>query len=280
MSHSSVTMQTPNPMRKKVIAALVAVVIGHIGVLWTVSQMKVLELQKIEKKPVQVKFLKIKEDVPPPPPPPSHVQPKVKPVEKPIEPKVEPKPVVEKKIIATKTEKVEQKKVQQDDTLEKQKLEQQKIEQQRQDQLKRDQDARDKAAKDQAAKEQAAREQAARDQARRDQEERDRIANLNKPRNVSEGQVSWSRQPSISSIQLQRILTADDGKKTINLEIQADATGKVSSVKIIQSSGNSALDSYVVKQTYAAKFKPYKESGVGVPFKVRQDFTLAVTTGR
>jgi protein TonB len=49
-------------MKKKIITALVAVVIGHAGVLWAVSHMKPIELKPIEKKPLKVKFVKIKED--------------------------------------------------------------------------------------------------------------------------------------------------------------------------------------------------------------------------
>jgi protein TonB len=45
-------------MKKKIITALVAVVIGHAGVLWAVSHMKPIELKPIEKKPLKVKFVK------------------------------------------------------------------------------------------------------------------------------------------------------------------------------------------------------------------------------
>jgi protein TonB len=56
-------------MKKKIITALVAVVIGHAGVLWAVSHMKPIELKPIEKKPLKVKFVKIKEPPKPPPKP-------------------------------------------------------------------------------------------------------------------------------------------------------------------------------------------------------------------
>ena len=49
MSQSSaLNMQTPNPMKKKVITALLAVVVGHMGVLWAVGQMKAPEIKPIE----------------------------------------------------------------------------------------------------------------------------------------------------------------------------------------------------------------------------------------
>lgn len=250
MSQSSITMQTPNPMKKKVIAALVAVVIGHGAVLWAVSHMRVPELQKIEKKPVQVKFLKIKEDVPPPPPPPAApVKPKVKPVEKPVKPKPLPKPV-EKKIVATKTQKVEQKQVKQDDTLLKQKLEQQRL-----DQLKRDQDARDKAAREQAAKDQAAREQAAKDQAKREQDERDRQAKLNQPRKATPGDIEWAKRPFL------RFTNTDLGNqaRVVVVRINATADGRITDVKVVQSSGIPSLDERAVKAIRGAKFRPTKD---------------------
>lgn len=51
-------MQTPNPMKKKVLAALIAVVVGHMGVLWAVNHMKAPELKPIEKEPLKVRFVK------------------------------------------------------------------------------------------------------------------------------------------------------------------------------------------------------------------------------
>ncbi|MFW2124624.1 TonB-dependent receptor, partial [Acinetobacter ursingii] len=57
MSQSPATFNAPYSMKKKVIAALVAVVIGHAGVLWAVSHMKTIELRPIEKEPLKVKFV-------------------------------------------------------------------------------------------------------------------------------------------------------------------------------------------------------------------------------
>ena len=91
MSQSPAILNMPHSMKKKIITALVAVVIGHAGVLWAVSHMKPIELKPIEKKPLKVKFVKITE--PPKPEPP-------KPKEKPKpEPKVESK--VETKVVST-----------------------------------------------------------------------------------------------------------------------------------------------------------------------------------
>jgi protein TonB len=119
------------------------------------------------------------------------------------------------------------------------------------------------------------------DQQKREQEERDRQRReqeqRNTPRNVSDGQVSWNRSPRIAKDQLLKLMSPEDGTKVVNLEITADANGNITNVRVIQSSGNSSLDSYVVKQTQSAKFKAYKENGTGVPFKIRQDFALSVS---
>lgn len=75
MSQSPATFNTPHSMKKKIITALVAVVIGHVGVLWAVSHMKPIELKPIEKEPLKVKFVKIKPEEAPPPPPPAKIEP-------------------------------------------------------------------------------------------------------------------------------------------------------------------------------------------------------------
>ena len=59
------------PLLQKIAVALAVVIVGHVGVLWAVSQMKAPELKPIEKKPIKVKLLKIEEEILPPPPPPA-----------------------------------------------------------------------------------------------------------------------------------------------------------------------------------------------------------------
>ena len=253
-------------MKKKIIAAIVAVVVAHVGVLWAVSHMKMMELRPIEKKPLKVKFLKIKEDVPPPPPPPAKIEP-IKP--KPIKKKLEPIPVEKPKIISHEVEKKESKVIQQDDTQEKLKK-QQDLEKLRLEQLQREQ-----ALKDQQAREQALKDQQAREQALREQQEREQ-ASQNQPRPVNIGDISWSRKPIISQAQVSRYFKAEDGEITITLDISSDGIGKVTNVKVTKSSGNAKFDAYVVKQTYAAKFKPYKVNGVITPFTAPQPFSANV----
>lgn len=86
MSQSPALLNTSHPMKKKILAALVVVVMGHVGVLWAVNHMKTMELKPVEKDPIRIKFVKIQE--PPKPEPP---KPKEKP--KPPEPKKEVKQV-------------------------------------------------------------------------------------------------------------------------------------------------------------------------------------------
>ena len=272
MSQSPATFNTPHPMKKKVITALVAVLVGHLGVLWAVSHIKTMELKQNDKKPLNVRFIKIKEDVPPPPAKVEPIQPKVEP--KPIEKKIEPKPIEKPKVISKKVEKVEKKVIHQDDTQEKLKK-QQELEQQRLDQLKREQ-----TLKDQQAREQMLKEQQAREQALKEQQAREQAARQNTPRKVSAGDVSWSRSPKISQERVKSFFKPEDGIKTINLEISSDGTGKVTNVKVVQSSGVPAFDDYVVKQTYAARFRAFKENGMAVPFSTYQRFDVSVDQKR
>ena len=71
MNHSSALNTAPStPMKKKIITALVAVVIGHVGVLWAVGQIKSPEFKAIEKEPLKVRFVKIQQSPKPLPPKP------------------------------------------------------------------------------------------------------------------------------------------------------------------------------------------------------------------
>lgn len=258
MSQSSTSnMQAPNPMKKKVIAALIAVLVGHLGALWALSHLKTPELKPIEKKPIQVKFVKIKEEQIAPPPPPPPVKPKVEPkpvVEKkapppPIEkPKLitQKKPVVEKKAIQQEEPKIDYEKIKREQ--EQRQLEQQRLEQQRQDQLKRDQAARDQAARDQVAREQAARDQAARDQANRDRE-------AQQPRKLSAGEISWKTRPSFEF---------DDDllnnqNRSLLVRIQINPAGKITDVTVLQSSGLPRLDREVRSAIRFARMNPSRD---------------------
>lgn len=258
MSQSPTSIpQTPNTMKKNVLIAVIAAVIGHIGVLFAVSQMQSPELKKIEKEPLKVRFVKITEDVPPPPPPAEPVKPKVQP--KPEPKVVEPKPVVKPKVIAEKPKpKTELSKPVVDDTLEKQKLEKERLDQQKLEQAQRDQAERERKAQEQVERDRLAREQAAK----------------NTPRTLSQGQISWARSPKSSYTN--KDLQGSD--RNIVVSIEADASGRVINVQVIKSSGISTLDQKIIRSVQNAKFRPYKENGVAYPFKAEQPFELKLNS--
>lgn len=258
-------------MKKKVLSALIAVVIGHVGVLLAVSQMQTPELKKIDKEPLKVRFVKITEDAPPPPPI-EPVKPKVEPKPEPVK-KVEPKPVVQPKVIAEKPKpqtQPEKAKPLVDETQEKLKREKE-LEQQRKNQELVEQQKREQALRDQQAREQAQREQQAREQAERQRREQEA---RNTPRNLSQGQISWVRSPKPAYTN--RDLQGSD--RTIVVSISADATGRVTDVRIVRSSGVDSLDQKVVRAVRGAKFRPYKENGVAYPFKAEQPFELKLNS--
>lgn len=269
MSRSPASMlQTPNPMKKKVLAALMAVVIGHVGVLFAVSHMKTPELKKIEKDPIKVRFVQIKEDAPPPPAEP--VKPKVQP--KPEPKVVEPQPVVKPKVIAEKPKPkvAATKPIVVDDSKDKLKKEQERLEQQRQNQERLEQQKREQAQREQAERERKAQEQA---QAERDRLAREQSAR-NAPRTLSQGQISWVRSPKPSYTN--KDLQGSD--RLIVVAVEADTSGRITNVRVIKSSGISALDQKIVRSVQGAKFRPYKENGVAYPFKAEQPFELKLNS--
>ena len=251
MSQSPALLNTSHPMKKKILAALVVVVMGHVGVLWAVSHMKTMELKPIKKEPLKVRLLTIKEDTPPPPAKVEPIKPKVEP--KPVEKKkIEPVPVEKPKVIAQKVQKVESKVIQQDDTKEKLKK-QQDLEKQRLDQLRREQELKDQQAREQELREQQAlRDQQAREQAQRDQKAQE---DARKSQALAPGEVSWSRspKPSYTDADLQ-------GKdRTMVVYIEADPSGKILNVTVKKSTGLPKLDDIVLKSVRRAKFKPTKD---------------------
>ena len=63
-------MPKHHSMKKKIIAVIIAVLVGHTGAMWALSHMKSPELKAIEKEPLKVRFVKIKEEQKPLPPKP------------------------------------------------------------------------------------------------------------------------------------------------------------------------------------------------------------------
>jgi periplasmic protein TonB len=250
MSQSPATFNTPHPMKKKIITALVAVVIGHVGVLWAVSHMKTMELKPVEKEPLKVKFVKIKE--PPKPEPP-------KPKEKPKpEPKKEVKEVkvVEKPMAPPpkKIEKVQQVKEAPKPVLQKTEP---KVEPKVETTVVTTKVTEKVVEKPQPVQE-VAKPQPAADPA---------------PKRVSIGGsgVQWSRSPKLS-------VTAkdlDNQTRSVMVMIEADEKGKITNVRITRSSGLPNLDEKVLRAVRSAKFKPYMENGVAYPIRAEQPFDLS-----
>jgi len=82
----------PNQMKKKVATVMAAVLVGHVGLLWAVSQMKAPELKPVDKEPLKVRFVKLQEAPKPLPPKSKPPEPKKEPP-KPKEVKVVDKPL-------------------------------------------------------------------------------------------------------------------------------------------------------------------------------------------
>lgn len=280
MSQSSESrISHPQPLLQKIAVALAVVLVGHVGVLWAVSQMKAPELKPIEKKTIKVKLIKMEEEILPPPPPPT-VKPKVEPKPQPVVPP--PPPVVKPKVIAQKPAPTKDKKViHQDDTLAKQKLEQDRLNQMRQEQdrLNKARLEQDRLNKERLEKDRLDRERLEQDRLNKERLEKERLDKLKaeqntQPRIAKEGQYSWSRKPSLSKDAVAKYVKASEGAKNIFVEVSADTSGKIINVKVLNGSGIDKLDQYVVRQTMSAKLNPYKENGVAVPFKIRQNFEL------
>ena len=277
MSQSSTAnLQSSQLLKKKVLPALIAVVIGHMGVLWAVGQLKTADLKPVDKKPISVKLLKIQEEAPPPPPP---VQPKVKPEPKPEPVQPPPPAVIKPKVIAQKPQEKVEKAIHQEDPLKKQReLENQRLrDQQIQDKQLRDQQMRDQAERDRLKREQddKARQQREQDEKARQQREQDERnrQSQNQSRSVGKGDISWRFKPKIDPAALSKYL-AKGQVVSVELHFYANADGSVKNVKMVKGSGDAGLDAYILGQARKAQFSPYKVDGVKVPFDVGQDYTL------
>lgn len=257
MSPSSTPMmQSPHPMKKKVLSALVAVVIGHIGVLWAVSQMESPELKPIDKEPLKVRFVKIQESPKPLPPQPKAepkpVQPKPpevkevkvvekplppppkkvekvqqvkkaeapKPVVKPVEPTPQPTPTVTTTVSETKVVKPAPQPVVQPAPV---------------------------APPAPAVP-------------------------ATKSVSIGGAGVQWSRSPKPSYTN--RDLQGET--RSVVVLIEANEKGSITSARITRSSGIAALDEKILRAVRSAKFKPYKENGVAYPIRAEQPFELTL----
>ncbi|HBO71749.1 MAG TPA: TonB-dependent receptor [Acinetobacter sp.] len=243
MSQSPATFNTPHSMKKKIITALVAVVIGHVGVLWAVSHMKPIELKPIEKEPLKVKFVKIKE-------PPKEAPPKPKEQPKP-EPKKEVKEVkvVEKPLPPPK--KVE-------------KVQQVKTETPKQVVQKTEPKIENKVTTT-VVTEKVVEKPQLEPVVQKPQPVADPS-----PKRVSIGGsgIQWSRSPKLSFTPKD----LENQTRLITVYIEADETGRVTIARITRSSGLPTLDEKALRAVKGAKFKPYKEDGIAYPIRTEQPF--------
>ncbi|WP_089604306.1 TonB family protein [Acinetobacter piscicola] len=248
MSHSSTApLHTPPPMKKKVIAAILAVIVGHVGVLWAVSQMKAPELPQIKKEPLKVKFVKIKEPPPPkelpkPKEPPKPKQVKI--VEKALPPPKKVEKVVEVKKAETK--KVVEKTVKAEPTPVVSTTVTTKITQKPKPEPIQDPKPEPMAEPVQSS-----------------------------PKSVSIGGsgVQWSRSPKLSFKASE--LTSSC---RVVISIKANEKGSVTSASVKNSSCSPELTNKVSNSVRNAKFKPYKENGIAYPISAEQPFDLTPTT--
>ena len=247
-------MQTPNPMKKKVLAALITVVVGHMGVLWAVNHMKAPELKPIEKEPLKVRFVKIQE-LPKPLPPKPKEELKKEPT-KPKEVKIveKPQPTPPKKV-----EKVQQVKKAEvvkpvvkptetpvkptvTTTITEKKVEKPVVQPEQANPVTQAEPAD------------------------------------TSPKSVSVGGsgVQWSRSPKpvYSNQDLQ-----GENRRVVVL-IEANEKGSIVNARITRSSGVPALDEKILRAVKGAKFKPYKENGVAYPIRAEQPFDLELNTKR
>ena len=248
---STPSMQAPNPMKKKIISALIAVAIGHVGVLWAISQMKAPELPKVEKEPLKVRFVKIQEQPKPLPP---------KPKAEPKKEQPKPKEVKEVKVVEKpqpqppkKVEKVQQVK----------KAEVVKPVTQPTIQPQKPAVVSTPVVEKVEAKPAPAPQPVV---------EKPAPTPATKSVSIGGSGVQWSRspKPSYGNSDLK------GETRTIVVLIEADEKGKITNARVTKSTGVAALDEKILRAVRSAKFKPYKENGVAYPIRAEQPFELTL----
>ena len=241
MSQSPAIFNMPHSMKKKIITALVAVVIGHVGALWAVSHMKPIKLKPIEKEPLKVKFVKIQE-----PPKPELPKPKEKPKPEPkkevkevkiVEKQLPPPPKKIEKVQQVKTE-VPKQVVQKAEPKVESKVETKVI----------STTVTEKVSDKQQPVPEAPKAQPVADPS---------------PKRVSIGGsgIQWSRSPKVSFTPKD----LENQTRLISVYIEADEKGKITNVRITRSSGLPNIDEKTLRAIRSSKFKPYMENGIAYP---------------
>ena len=256
MSISSAPMM-PNltPMKKKVIAVIAAVIIGHTGAMWALKHMKSPELRPIEKEPLKVRFVKIKEEQKPLPPKPKAEPKKEKP--KPKEVKIVEKP------LPAPPKKVE--KVQQVKKAEAPKPVAKPVETPVQTPIVTTSVSTTKTPKVETP--------APAPVVTPPAPPAPPAPPSPKTVNIGGSGVQWSRSPK------PKYTNSDlDGQnRTVVVLIEANEKGSITSARVTRSSGIPALDQKILNAVRNAKFKPYKENGIAYPIKAEQPFDLTVS---
>ncbi len=242
MSQSPAIFNMPHSMKKKIITALVAVVIGHVGALWAVSHIKPIKLKPIEKKPLKVKFVKIKE-----PPKPELPKPKEKPKPEPknevkevkiVEKQLPPPPKKVEKVQQVKTE-VPKQVVQKTEPRVESKVESKVV----------STTVTEKVSDKSQQVSEVLKAQPAADPS---------------PKQVSIGGsgAQWSRSPKISSVTASEL---NNKACSALVAIDADEKGRVTNVRFIRSTCPVAIEQKILRAVKNAKFKPYMENGIAYP---------------
>lgn len=244
MSQSPAIFNMPHSMKKKIITALVAVVIGHVGALWAVSHMKPIKLKPIEKEPLKVKFVKIKE-----PPKPELPKPKEK-------PKPEPKKEVKEVKIVEKQLPPPPKKVE--------KVQQVKTEVPKQVVQKTESKVESKVVSTTVTEKVSDKQQPVPEAPKAQP-----VADPS-PKRVSIGGsgIQWNRSPKVSFTPKD----LENQTRLISVYIEADEKGKITNVRITRSSGLPNIDEKTLRAIRSSKFKPYMENGIAYPIKTEQPF--------
>lgn len=244
MSQSPAIFNMPHSMKKKIITALVAVVIGHVGALWAVSHMKPIKLKPIEKEPLKVKFVKIQE-----PPKPELPKPKEK-------PKPEPKKEVKEVKIVEKQLPPPPKKIE--------KVQQVKTEVPKQVVQKAEPKVETKVISTTVTEKVSDKQQPVPEAPKAQP-----VADPS-PKRVSIGGsgIQWSRSPKVSFTPKD----LENQTRLISVYIEADEKGKITNVRITRSSGLPNIDEKTLRAIRSSKFKPYMENGIAYPIKTEQPF--------
>lgn len=254
MGQSSVG-SSPNPNqtqpkqpkhKQKVIIAVVTVLVAHVGALWALANMPPMQLRPIEPTPpVKVKFVKIVEKPLPEPPKPEPPKPKPEP------PKEKPKP---KKVQIAEKQKEPPKKKEKVQQV-KEKAPEKKVEMPF---------VESKVTTSTSVKE------TVKEQPKEEVKEQPKKIDTS-PRNLGDAaSVAWKSKPKPR-------LKAKDLEDVTNpmvvVRIDVDETGRIKA-QIKQSSGSPKVDKEVIRAVQAARFHPYKENGVAMPFYAEQPFQL------